>query len=176
MPADTDLATLVAKYVVMAPLLNERTRRLGRRRNRWRSASAGTRWSRPRGVVPVRDGRLELSQGVTATDRIRRPAGRHIEQTQPGVTALDLLTADTGRPDVATAVDLQEHGAPRGGAAQGWLVSATTVGSSCMLAIGLHEKAREGAAHDRIAQFGGGRRVHRARATGHLGGHGRRNW
>ena len=90
MQRDTVLeATLVAKYVVMAPLLNERTRRL------WAAAesvavgfggdavvSAATGLARK----TLRDGRLELAQGLTATDRIRRPgAGRpDIEQTQPG--------------------------------------------------------------------------------------------
>ena len=79
----------------MAPLLNERTRRL------WAAAesvaigvggdavvSASTGLARK----TLRDGRLELAQGLTATDRIRRPgAGRpDIEQTQPGVPeALD---------------------------------------------------------------------------------------
>ena len=106
MQRDTVLeAALVAKYVVMAPLLNERTRRL------WAAAesvaigfggdavvSAATGLARK----TIRDGRLELAQGLTATDRIRRPgAGRpDIEQTQPGVTeALDLLVEPLTRGD-----------------------------------------------------------------------------
>ena len=72
MQRDTVLeATLVAKYVVMAPLLNERTRRL------WAAAesvaigfggdavvSAATGLARK----TIRDGRLELTQTVTVTD------------------------------------------------------------------------------------------------------------
>src|SRR6266511_4319005 len=89
----------------MAPLLNERTRRL------WAAAesiaigfggdaivSSATGLARQ----TIRNGRLELAQGVTATDRIRRPgAGRpDIEQTQPGVTeALDLLVEPPMRGD-----------------------------------------------------------------------------
>ena len=89
---DTDLeALLVAKFVVMAPVLDERGRRL------WAAAesaalgyggdsvvSAATGLSR----TTVRAGRLELAAGVTTGGRIRRPgAGRpDIEQTQPGVT------------------------------------------------------------------------------------------
>jgi hypothetical protein len=98
-------ATLVAKYVVMAPLLNERTRRL------WAAAesiaigfggdaivSSATGLARQ----TIRNGRRELAQGVPATARIRRPgAGRpDSEQTQPGVTeALDLLVEPLTRGD-----------------------------------------------------------------------------
>ena len=72
MRRDTDLeATLVAKYVVMGPLLDERTRRL------WAAAesiaigyggdaivSSATGLARQ----TIRNGRRELAQGVTATD------------------------------------------------------------------------------------------------------------
>ena len=97
MRRDIDLeATLVAKYVVMGPLLNERTRRL------WAAAesiaigfggdaivSSATGLARQ----TIRNGRHELARGVP-TDRIRQPgAGRPgIEDAQPGITeALDLL-------------------------------------------------------------------------------------
>ena len=102
MQRDTVLeATLVAKYVVMAPLLNERTRRL------WAAAESvaigfggDAVVSAATGLVrkTIRDGRLALAQGLTATDRIRRPgAGRpDIEQTHPGVTeALDLCVSNS---------------------------------------------------------------------------------
>ena len=159
-------ATLVAKYVVMAPLLNERTRRL------WAVAesvaigfggdavvSAATGLARK----TIRDGRLELAQGLTATDRIRRPgAGRpDIEQTQPGVTeALDLLVEPLTRGDPMSSLRWTCKSTARlAGAltAQGWPVSATTVGKLLHgLGYRLHalQKAREGAAHpDRNAQF-----------------------
>jgi hypothetical protein len=135
---NTDLeATLVANYVVMAPLLNQRTRRL------WAEAesvaigfggdavvSAATGLARK----TVRDGRLELSQGVTATDRIRRPGpGRpDIEQTQPGVReTLDLLVEPLTRGDPMSPLRWTCKSTARlAGAltAQGWPVSATTVG------------------------------------------------
>ena len=84
MRRDIDLeATLVAKYVVMAPLLNERTRRL------WAAAesiaigfggdaivSSATGLARQ----TIRNGRRELAQGVT-TDRIRRP-GRGVRASR----------------------------------------------------------------------------------------------
>ena len=167
MQRDTVLeATLVAKYVVMAPLLNERTRRL------WAAAesvaigfggdavvSAATGLARK----TIRDGRLELAQGLTATDRIRRPgAGRpDIEQTQPGVTeALDLLVEPLTRGDPMSPLRWTCKSTARlAGAltAQGWPVSATTVGKLLHgLGYRLHalQKAREGAAHpDRNAQF-----------------------
>ena len=83
--------------MAMAPLLNERTRRL------WAAAESAAIGFGGDAVVSsatglarqtIRNGRLELAQGVPARDRIRRPgAGRpDIEQTQPGVTeALDLV-------------------------------------------------------------------------------------
>ena len=103
---DLDLeTTLVAKYVVMGPLLNERTRRL------WAAAesiaigfggdaivSSATGLARQ----TIRNGRLELAEGATASDRIRQPgAGRPgIEDTQPGITeALDLLVEPLTRGD-----------------------------------------------------------------------------
>ena len=95
---NTDVeATIMGKFVVMSPLLDERARRL------WAAAesaaigyggdalvSAATGLARE----TIRNGRRELARGVTVTGRIRRPgAGRpDVEATQPGVTeALDLL-------------------------------------------------------------------------------------
>jgi hypothetical protein len=85
---DIDLeATLVAKYVVMGPLLNARTRRL------WAAAIDGD-WLRGRrdrlvghGAGPPDDPERasKLAQGVTATDRIRRlGAGRPDIEPSPG--------------------------------------------------------------------------------------------
>ena len=93
MKRDLDLeAAIVAKYVVMAPLLDERTRRL------WAAAesaaigyggdalvSAATGLARQ----TICNGRRELVDGVATTTRIRRVgAGRPgIGQAQPGVAA-----------------------------------------------------------------------------------------
>ena len=98
MKRDTDIeATIVGKFVVMSPLLDERARRL------WAAAesvaigyggdalvSSATGLARE----TIRNGRRELAEGVDVTGRIRRPgAGRPgIEQTQPGLT--DALEAE----------------------------------------------------------------------------------
>jgi len=163
---DIDLeATLVAKYVVMGPLLNERTRRL------WAAAesiaigfggdaivSSATGLARQ----TIRNGRHELAQGVT-TSRIRQPgAGRPgIADTQPGITeALDLLVEPLTRGDPMSPLRWTcKSAAKLAGAltAHGWPVSATTVAKLLDgLGYRLHalQKAREGAAHpDRNAQF-----------------------
>jgi hypothetical protein len=150
----------------MGPLLNERTRRL------WAAAESVAIGFGGDAIVSsatglarqtIRNGRRELAQGVTATARIRRPgAGRpDIEQTQPGVTeALDLLVEPLTRGDPMSPLRWTcKSAAKLAGAltAQGWPVSATTVGKLLDgLGYRLHalQKAREGAAHpDRNAQF-----------------------
>ena len=167
MTRDTDVeALLVAKFVVMAPVLDERGRRL------WAAAesaalgyggdsvvSAATGLSR----TTIHAGRLELATGVAPAGRLRRPgAGRPgIERTQPGVTeALDRLVAPLTRGDPMSPLRWTcKSAATLAGAltAQGWPVSATTVGKLWHgLGYRLHalQKAREGAAHpDRNAQF-----------------------
>src|SRR5436189_5448102 len=98
-------ATIVGKFVVMAPLLDERARRL------WAAAesvaigyggdalvSAATGLARE----TIRNGRRELARGVDATTRIRRPgAGRpRVHQTQPGLeAALEALVEPLTRGD-----------------------------------------------------------------------------
>ena len=106
MTRDTDLeATIVAKYVVMAPVLDERARRL------WAAAesvaigyggdalvSAATGLARQ----TIANGRRELADGVAVTTRIRRVgAGRPgIGETQPGVAAaLEALVEPLTRGD-----------------------------------------------------------------------------
>jgi hypothetical protein len=95
----------VAKYVVMAPLLDERARRL------WAAAesaaigyggdalvSAATGLARQ----TIANGRRELVDGVAVTTRIRRAgAGRPgISETQPGVAAaLEALVEPLTRGD-----------------------------------------------------------------------------
>jgi len=78
---DTDLeATLVAKFGVMAPLLDERGRRL------WAAAESAALGYGGDAIVSsatglarqtIRNGRRELAEGVPIPGRIRRPgAGR----------------------------------------------------------------------------------------------------
>ena len=94
MTRDEDLeATIVAKFVVMAPVLNERARRL------WAAAESiaigyggDALVSAATGLAPetIRKGRRESAVGDgAASGRIRRPgAGRpKLEHDQPGLTA-----------------------------------------------------------------------------------------
>ena len=159
-------ATIVTKYAVVAPVLNERARRL------WAATesraigyggdalvSAATGLARE----TIRNGRQEIEHGVEATGRVRRAgAGRPgIEKTQPGVKeALEQLVDPVTRGDPTSP--LRWTCKSRATLAstlskQGWRVSSTTVGRL------LHElgyslqsvrKSREGAAHpDRNEQF-----------------------
>ena len=83
-------ATLVAKYAVVAPVLDERSRR------RWAAAeslaigyggdavvSSATGLAR----ATIRKGRREIARDAVPTDRIRRPGGGRprIQQDQPGI-------------------------------------------------------------------------------------------
>ena len=167
MKRNTDVeATIVGKFVVMEPLLDERARRL------WAAAesvaigyggdalvSAATGLARE----TIRNGRRELAQGVEATGRIRRPgAGRpDIEETQPGVTeALDLLVEPLTRGDPMSPLRWTCKSRAKLAAAltaDGWRVSSTTVGH-LLHALGYRlqalRKTQEGTSHpDRNAQF-----------------------
>jgi hypothetical protein len=164
---DTDVeAAIVAKYVVMAPVLNERARRL------WAAAesmaigyggdalvSAATGLARQ----TIRNGRLELAAGVDATPRIRRAgAGRPaIGESQPGVkAALEALVEPLTRGDPTSPLRWTCKSRAKLTAAlatQGWRVSSTTVGR-LLHALGYRlqalQKRREGTSHpDRNAQF-----------------------
>ena len=167
MQRDTDLeATLVAKFVVMAPRLDERGRRL------WAAAESAALGYGGDAVVSsatglarqtIRNGRRELAAGVPIPGRIRRPgAGRPgIEQIQPGLTeALVILIEPATRGDPMSPLRWTcKSTAKLAGAltVQGWPVSASTVGRLLHgLGFRLHalQKAREGTAHpDRTAQF-----------------------
>jgi hypothetical protein len=164
---DTDLeATLVAKWVTMGPVLDERGRRL------WAAAEAAAIGFGGDAVVSsatgvaratIRVGRAELAAGVRATGRVRRPgAGRPgIEATYPGIReALDRLVAPVTRGDPMSPLRWTcKSTAKLAGALtrDGFRVSATTVGR-LLSTLGYRQhalqKAREGAAHpDRNAQF-----------------------
>lgn len=159
-------AIIRAKYIAIAPVLDERARRL------WAAAesraigyggdaivSAATGLAR----ATVRVGRVELEQGVTATGRVRQPgAGRpKIERAQPGVKkALEQLVAPLTRGGPMSPLrwtcKSKAHLASALGK-EGFSASTTTVGQL------LHElgyslqsvrKSREGTSHpDRNTQF-----------------------
>jgi len=159
-------AAVFAKYVVLAPFLDERARRL------WAAAesraigfggdalvSAATGLARQ----TIRRGRQQVEAGLVATGRIRQPgAGRPtLEAKQPGLAvALELLVEPLTRGDPTSPLRWTCKSRAHLTAAsvkQGWAVSSTTVGRL------LHElgyrlqsvrKSREGTSHpDRNAQF-----------------------
>jgi hypothetical protein len=159
-------AAIVAKYVVMAPLLDERTRRL------WAAAESAAIGYGGDALVSsatglarqtICNGRRELADGVEATTRIRRVgAGRPgIGQAQPGVrAALEALVEPLTRGDPMSPLRWTCKSRAMLTAAlttQGWRVSSTTVGR-LLHALGYRlqavQKRREGTAHpDRNAQF-----------------------
>ena len=159
-------AAIVEKYVAIAPVLDERARRL------WAATearaigyggdalvSAATGLARE----TIRNGRREIEHGVDVTGRVRRAgAGRPgIEQAQPGIKeALEQLVDPLSRGDPTSPLRWTCKSKAKLAAAlskSGWTVSATTVGRL------LHElgyslqsvrKSREGVSHpDRNAQF-----------------------
>jgi hypothetical protein len=159
-------ATIVTKFAVVSPVLDERARRL------WAASescaigyggdalvSAATGLARD----TIRKGRQEIERGVEATGRVRRAgAGRPgIEKTQPGVKeALERLVDPLTRGDPMSPLRWTCKSRAKLASAlssDGWRVSSTTVGHL------LHElgyslqsvrKSREGTAHpDRNEQF-----------------------
>ena len=155
------------KYAVVAPMLNERARRL------WAGAesrvigyggdalvSAATGLARD----TIRNGRREIERGVETTGRVRRAgAGRpSIEQTQPGVEgALERLVSPLTRGDPMSLLRWTCKSRANLAAAlskRGWRVSSTTVGR-LLNALGYSlqavQKSREGSSRhpDRNAQF-----------------------
>ena len=98
-------ATIVAKYAVVSPLFDERSRR------RWAAAESlfvgyggDALVSSVTGLArqTIRKGRQEISRGEAPTDRVRRPgAGRpRLEQNRPGLlAALEALVDRLTRGD-----------------------------------------------------------------------------
>ena len=159
-------ATVVAKYAAVAPVLDERARRL------WAAAesraigyggdalvSAATGLARE----TIRNGRREILEGGGYPGRLRRAgAGRpDIEKTQPGLTrALEQLVDPLTRGDPMSALRWTCKSRAKLAAALskgGWRASSTTVGRLLhVLGYSLQSvrKSREGASHpDRNAQF-----------------------
>ena len=159
-------AGIVEKYAAIAPVLDERARRL------WAATesraigyggdalvSAATGLARE----TIRKGRREIERGVKVTGRVRGAgAGRPgIEKAQPGIKdALEQLVDPLTRGDPTSPLRWTCKSRAKLAAAlskDGWTVSSTTTGRL------LHElgyslqsvrKSREGASHpDRNAQF-----------------------
>jgi hypothetical protein len=159
-------ATLVGKYSAIAPVLDERARRL------WAAAesraigyggdslvSAATGLARD----TIRKGRLEIAKGVASTDRVRRAgAGRpSFKKTQPGLEeALERLVDPLTRGDPMSPLRWTCKSRAKLAAAlseDGWTVSSTSVGR-LLNGLGYRlqavQKSREGESHpDRNEQF-----------------------
>jgi len=159
-------ATVVRKYGAIAPVLNERARRL------WAAAesraigyggdslvSAATGLARD----TIRKGRLEIAKGVASTDRVRRVgAGRpSFKKTQPGLEeALERLVDPLTRGDPMSPLRWTCKSRAKLAAAlseDGWTVSSTSVGR-LLNGLGYRlqavQKSREGESHpDRNEQF-----------------------
>ena len=167
MRRDVELeATIVAKFTVVAPVLDERSRR------RWAAAeslaigyggdalvSSATGLARE----TIRRGRREIARAEAPTDRLRCPgAGRpRIQEDQPGIlAALEALVDPLTRGDPTSALRWTCKSRAKLAAAlteQGWRVSSTTVGR-LLNRLGYRlqsvRKRREGTSHpDRNAQF-----------------------
>ena len=156
----------MAKYSSIAPLLDERARRLwAATESREIGYGGDALVSCATGLTraTIRKGRRELEQGLELTGRVRRlGAGRpSLEETQPGVKeALERLVDPLTRGDPMSPLRWTCKSKAKLAAAmakQGWRISSTKVGHL------LHElgyslqsvrKSREGTAHpDRNRQF-----------------------
>jgi hypothetical protein len=159
-------ALIVSKYAMVAPVLNERARRL------WAATeslalgyggdalvSAATGLARQ----TIRNGRRELKQGLADTGRLRSPgAGRPtLKQTQPGLdAALEQLVAPVTRGDPMSPLRWTCKSRAKLAAAlakEGWQVSSTSVGrllNRLGYRLQAAQKSREGGkCPDRNAQF-----------------------
>src|SRR6266850_4960685 len=159
-------ATIVAKYAIVAPVLNERARRL------WAATesraigyggdalvSAATGLARE----TVRSGRREIERGVETTGRVRRAGGGRpgIEKTQPGVKdALEQLVDPLTRGDPMSPLRWTCKSRAKLASAlssDGWQVSSTTGGRlhhELGYSLKSVRKSREGESHpDRNEQF-----------------------
>ena len=129
-------ATIVGKYSAVAPVLDERSRRL------WAAAESPAIGYGGDALVSsatgparetMRKGRREIARGEPATSRIRAPgAGRPgIEQDQPSVVAaLEALVDPLTRGDPTPPLRWTCKSRAKLAAAlaeQGWRVSSTTV-------------------------------------------------
>jgi hypothetical protein len=157
---------LVGKYAAVAPVLDERGRRL------WAAAesraigyggdalvSAATGLARQ----TIRNGRREIEQGIELKGRVRRPGGGRptIQSVQPGLKeALERLVDPLTRGDPTSPLRWTCKSRAKLAAAltkKGWRISSTTVGR-LLWDLGYRlqsvRKKLEGASHpDRNEQF-----------------------
>jgi transposase len=164
---DTQLeATLVQKYAVISPVLDERARRLwAATESRAIGYGGDALVSAASGLArdTIRSGRRELERGIEATGRQRLAgAGRpRLEAMQPGLKeALEQLVDPLTRGDPTSPLRWTCKSRAKLAATlnqQGWKISSTKV-SHLLHELGYRlqsvRKSREGASHpDRNAQF-----------------------
>ena len=189
MKRDIELeATLVAKYAVVAPVLDERSRR------RWAAAESlaigyggDAVVSSATGVAreTIRKGRREIARDEAPTDRIRRPGGGRprIQQDQPGIqAALQALVDPLTRGDPTSPLRWTCKSRAKLAAAlteQGWRVSSTTVGR-LLHRLGYRlqspRKRQEGATHPDGNRAPGPGRTRRRGVTHGCYGDPRKRW
>ena len=160
MQRDIELeATLVAKFVMVSPELNERGRRVWAATESLAIGYGGDAVvSSATGLAreTIRKGRDEIVRGVAPAERLRRPgAGRpRIQTTQPGITAaLEALVDPLTRGDPTSPLRWTCKSRAKLAAAltqRGWRVSSTTVGRLLRklgYSLQAAQKRREGTAH-----------------------------
>ena len=159
-------ATLVEKYQAIAPLLNERARRL------WAAVESRALGYGGDSLVAaatglardtIRAGRSELAAGSADSERIRRPgAGRpRADKAQPGLKdALEKKVEPVTRGDPTSPLRWTSKSKAHLAAAlvaEGWRVSATTIGillHNLGYSLQSVRKSHEGLSHpQRNAQF-----------------------
>jgi hypothetical protein len=157
---------LISKYAVVAPLLNERARRLWAATESLALGYGGDALvSSATGLArqTIRNGRREIERGLGENGRVRSPgAGRpSLKETQPGLeAALELLVEPLTRGDPISPLRWTCKSRAKLAAAlaqEGWRVSSTSVGR-LLNRLGYRlqalRKTQEGGKHpDRNAQF-----------------------
>ena len=159
-------ATLVGKFAAVAPVLDERSRRVwAATESRAIGYGGDALVSAATGLLrlTIRRGRQELARGGPPTDRVRRAgAGRpRLQRTQPGLRdALEALVDPLTRGDPMSPLRWTCKSRAKLAAAltqQGWRVSSTTVGrllNQLGYRLQAPRKRHEGTTHpDRNAQF-----------------------
>lgn len=159
-------AMIISKYAVVAPVLNERARRLwAATESRALGYGGDALVSAATGLAreTIRKGRREIDLGLADNGRVRSPgAGRpSLQQTQPGLeAALERLVDPVTRGDPVSPLRWTCKSRAKLAAAlakEGWHVSSTSVGR-LLNRLGYRlqavQKSQEGKKHsDRNAQF-----------------------
>jgi hypothetical protein len=159
-------AEIQAKYLAIAPVLDERARRIwAATESRFIGYGGDSVVCAATGIsrTTIRKGRVEIEQGITSSERIRdHGAGRPtLNSIQPGLeAALERLVDPLTRGDPMSPLRWTSKSRAKLALAlaqDGWNVSSTTVGrllNNLGYRLQAIQKTREGISHpDRNAQF-----------------------